>query len=131
MGAKMNRSSTREETVKLLYLISVNGQYNPGDYSEEVLHNLADISERLDDIDTIISDNLIDWTIDRLNYVDKAIIRYAIYEMKYCDLPYEIAIDEAVELTKKYSNLDDDQAKSFNNRLLDNIRKKIIGDRSR
>ncbi|MCK7484800.1 MAG: hypothetical protein MZU97_04095 [Bacillus subtilis] len=34
-------------------------------------------------LDRIISANLVDWTIDRLNYVDLAIIRYAVYEMKY------------------------------------------------
>jgi N utilization substance protein B len=50
------------------------------------------------------------------------IIRFAVYEMKYTETPYEIIIDEAVRLTKKYTNLDDDKAKSFNNKLLDKIK---------
>ena len=78
-----------------------------------------------EEIDEIIIENLSRYTIDRLNIVDKAIIRNAVYEMVYTDLPSNIAINEAINLTKKFSNLEDDQAKKFNNKLLDNIRKTL------
>lgn len=112
----------REDVVKLLYLTSMGGSFVETEYSDMVIARLDQVNARLEDLDGIISAKLENWTIDRLNYVDKAIVRYAVYEMKYLDLPPEIAINEALELTKKYSNLDDDNAKSFNNRLLQNIK---------
>ncbi len=121
----MGRTEERETVVKLLYLQSMGGSFANDEYAENILRILEDVLLHVDEIDQIISDNLQNWTIDRLNYVDKAIIRYAVYEMKYEDLPFEIAINEALELTKKYSNLDDDLAKSFNNKLLDNIKNSL------
>ena len=43
------------------------------------------------------------WTINRLNKVDKAILSLAIYELMYTDTPSVVAINEAIELSKKYS----------------------------
>jgi len=43
------------------------------------------------------------WTIDRLNKVDQAIISLGIYELMYTDTPSIVAINEAIELSKKYS----------------------------
>jgi N utilization substance protein B len=112
----------REDIVKLLYLTGVGGDYQKSDYDESIIKRLEEVTACLAQLDEIISLKLENWTIDRLNYVDKAIVRYALYEMKYLNLPPEIAINEALELTKIYSNLDDDNAKSFNNRLLQNIK---------
>ena len=112
----------RDDVVKLLYLSAMGGSYDRADYSETVNARLDVVLAELDNLDQIISNQLKNWTIDRLNYVDLAIVRYAVYEMKYMETPPEIAINEALELTKKYSNLDDDNAKSFNNRLLQNIK---------
>lgn len=86
---------------------------------EEVLKNL-------DEIDDVISDNLTNYTLNRLSYLDRAIIRYATYEMLYTDTPKAIIINEALEITKEYSDIDDLQ-RSFTNRLLDNI-KHSLGD---
>jgi len=72
-------------------------------------------------IDNLIETHLVNWSIQRLNYVDLAIIRYAVFEIVCMDKPKEVVINEALELTKKYSNLDDDKARKFNNRLLQNI----------
>ena len=72
-------------------------------------------------IDKVISDNLDKYTIDRLNYVDRAIIRLATYEMMYTDLAKTIIINEAIEITKEYTNLDDGMQAKFNNKLLDKI----------
>ncbi|MGI6392453.1 MAG: transcription antitermination protein NusB [Candidatus Izemoplasmatales bacterium] len=117
-----DKRKLREDVVTLLYLTSMGGSFLRTEYSDLVVTRLDEVNEHLDVLDKIIADKLENWTIDRLNYVDKAIIRYAVYEMKYLMLPPEIVINEALELTKKYSNLDDDNAKSFNNRLLQNIK---------
>lgn len=122
----MNRTELREEIIELSYLKSMEGDYQPENYDSETIDIVNDVFLHLLEIDQIISDNLLNWTIDRLNYVDKAIIRYAVYEMKYTDTPFEIVINEAINMTKKFTNLDDDAAKSFNNRLLENIKNKLF-----
>ena len=75
--------------------------------------------EHISDIDKIISENLKGWTIERLNKVDLAILRLAVYEMLYDDEPPDgIVINEAVEIAKKYSS---DQAPGFINGILGKI----------
>ncbi len=116
----MSRTKEREMIVCLLYTKSMQGGFDETDYPAEVLAAVAAV-----EIDRIIAENLIDWTIDRLNFVDKAIIRYAVYELAYTSEFHEVILDQAIELTKKYTNLDDDKQKAFNNRLLDTIKNKI------
>ena len=75
--------------------------------------------EHISDIDKIISENLKGWTIERLNKVDLAILRLAVYEMLYDDeTPDGIVINEAVEIAKKYSS---DQAPGVINGILGKI----------
>ncbi len=109
----------------LLYVHAMGGDFDMDQYEETILRRYQEILENLEKIDKVIGDNLVGYTIDRLNYVDLAIVENAVYEMFFTDTPIEIIINEAVNLTKKYSNLDDDAAKRFNNRLLDNIKTKM------
>ena len=83
------------------------------------------VLENLESIDNIISNSLVKYTIDRLSYVDRAIIRLATYEMKFLNLAKEVAIDEALLITREYSSLENDAQVKFNNKLLDNISKAI------
>ncbi len=78
-------------------------------------------------IDDIIEKHLFEYSLYRLAFLDRAIIRLAVYEMLKTDLAKEIIINEAVELTKIYSNLDDEKQHKFTNRVLDNIAKTIKG----
>ena len=91
-------------------------------FCEELFHGTV---ENLAQIDTIISRNLSDWTLERLSYVDRAIIRLAVYELAYTNTPFVIAINEALELTKLFSALDDQRQTKFNNKLLDKIGKEL------
>lgn len=118
----MKRSEFREKVVLLLYMQAMGGDFEKEEYTDEILQHYDEIIEKLDEINQIITDNLVGYTIDRLNFVDLAIVRNAVFEMAYTELPVEIIINEAINLTKKYTNLDDDSAKRFNNRLLDNIK---------
>ena len=59
-----------------------------------------------------------DWTIDRLSKVDQAILSLGIYELLYSDTPSVVAINEAVELSKKYS---DEAVTKMINGVLDKI----------
>ena len=61
------------------------------------------------------------WEIDRISKINLSLLKIAIYEMIYQKLPYRIAINEVVELAKRYS---DEQAQSFINGVLASIVKK-------
>lgn len=66
------------------------------------------VYDNIEEIDGIISDNLSGWTINRISKVSLAVLRLAIYEIKYMDdIPESVSIDEAVELCKTYSTQDD------------------------
>ncbi|MFA5006418.1 MAG: transcription antitermination protein NusB [Candidatus Izemoplasmatales bacterium] len=121
----MSRTKERETIVTLLYTKSMEGGYGEADHPDELLATFRAVLAKLPEIDRIISENLVDWTIDRLNKVDLAILRYAVYELAYTDEFHEVIIDQAIELTKKYTNLDDNKQKAFNNKLLDTIKNKI------
>lgn len=72
-----------------------------------VRQSLVDVISKKQEIDTIISENLKGWTVERLSKMDRQILRIAIYEILYSDIPYKVSINEAVELSKKYSEKDD------------------------
>ena len=71
-----------------------------------------------DEIDEIANDHLNNWTIDRLDSMGKEILRMGIYEMRYTDTPDLVAINEALELAKKYS---DDAVRKMINAVLDKL----------
>lgn len=121
----MSRTKERELMISALYARSMNGAYDDEQITDDMRRMVVSVEEKYPILDEIITNHLENWTIDRLNYVDKIIIRFAVYEMKYTDTPYEVIINEAIELTKKYTNLDDDKAKSFNNKLLDKIKSSL------
>ena len=59
--------------------------------------------KHLDQIDEVIKQSLFKWTIDRLSYVDRAIIRLATFELLFANTPAPIVINEAVEITKYFA----------------------------
>lgn len=118
----MGRREQRERIVTILYIHIMGGQFEESMFDETTKQMAHEVIQYEYALDKIISACLENYTIDRLNYMDLAIIRYATYEMKYTKTPFEVAINEALELTKKFTNLDDNKAKSFNNRLLDTIK---------
>lgn len=90
------------------------------EYIKEVMKSVTDYKE---EIDEIIKNSLINWTIERVSKVNLIIVRLAIAEMLYIDdVPEVVAINEAIELTKKYS---DDKSVSFVNGALDKAFKNI------
>ena len=74
--------------------------------------------ENIENIDEIIASVAKGWTIERMPKVDLAILRMAVYELKFGSTPTKVAINEAVELAKKYSS---DNAPSFVNGVLGKI----------
>jgi len=61
--------------------------------------------------------------IDKLNNIERAVLRIALYELSNChDVPYKVAINEAIELAKTFGS---EKSYSFVNGLLDNVVSKI------
>lgn len=86
---------------------------NASDASEIVVDDFArkeaeGVYANIDAIDSVISENLRGWTISRISRVALSILRLAVYEIKYSDeVPTSVAINEAVELAKKFGTDDD------------------------
>ena len=79
------------------------------------------VLEKIDEIDATIEASSSGWKLNRIGKVDLAILRLATYEVKYDeDIPTGVAINEAVELAKKYG---EDQSASFVNGILAKIAK--------
>lgn len=75
--------------------------------SSYVNTTLTEIIDKLEEIDNVISNNLKDWKLERLSKMDRQILRISAYEILYSDIPYKVSINEAVELSKKYSEKDE------------------------
>ena len=92
---------------------------------ERALHIREGVRERETELETIIEEYS-KWKKERIDIIDKAILKMALYEM-LCDpqVPPAVAIDEAVELAKKFSS---GTAYRFINGLLDRVRKEKMGD---
>lgn len=125
-----NRSELREIIMKIIYQVNMFEEskldYDLNDLIKEQLEVENDfINETIDGIiknkekiDALANKYLKDWTMERLNKVDQAIISLGIYELMYTDTPSIVAINEAIELSKKYS---DDAVTKMINGILDKI----------
>lgn len=61
------------------------------------------VIERQDEVDAAISGNLQEWSLERLGAVERAVLRIAMWELLSGEVPAPVAIDEAVELAKRYA----------------------------
>ncbi|MFD0130235.1 transcription antitermination factor NusB, partial [Bacillus subtilis] len=81
------------------------------------------VLEHQDQLDEMISKHLVNWKLDRIANVDRAILRLAAYEMAYAeDIPVNVSMNEAIELAKRFG---DDKATKFVNGVLSNIKSDI------
>ncbi len=129
----MQRSLMRELAFKLIYETEFQKQVDSNQLEiffennnikeQEVKDYLRDIrtgiEKEKEEIEELISKNLKDnWKIDRIPKINLSLLEIAIYEMLYKGLPYKVAINEVVELAKKYS---DDNGPQFINGILASI----------
>ena len=125
-----NRSELREVAMKCLYQVYImeptNIEFNVDDiikeqieveneFVTELVKGVLDNSKKIDEL---ANKYLVDWTIDRLNKVDKAILSIGIYELTFTNTPSVVAINESIELSKKYS---DEAVTKMINGVLDSI----------
>ena len=126
-----NRSELRDIIIKVLYQANMYEEANIDFEYKDLIKEQLELENEFvtDSINGIVKnkDKLIkkankylkkDWTIDRLSKVDQAILLLGIYELLYTDTPSVVAINEAIELSKKYS---DDAVTKMINGVLDKI----------
>ncbi len=130
----MNRSEMREQAFKIMYSLEIQKNENLEEQlglyiesneikDESAIEYIKDavlgIEENKKEILANIEKNLKeDWKIERISKIDLVILKLAIYEIKYKEIPYKVVINEAVELAKKYG---EDNSKNFVNGILASI----------
>ena len=85
------------------------------DFVKDMVYGVITYKEELD---RLANSKMKDWDISRIDKTGAAILRLALYELKYTDTPFEVVINEAVELAKKYS---DDSVCKIINAVLDKV----------
>ena len=125
-----SRSELREKIMIILYQIDINKSQHINFNVEEIISDNLDIDNEFvrdtvygvityeDEIIKIANKYLKDWDINRIDKTGAAILKMAIYELKYTDTPHIVVINEAVELAKKYS---EDSVRKIINAVLDKM----------
>ncbi len=109
------RHIRRREAVQSLFAESFTSQSKHNDLAEKVL-------AKKDELDAEIFQAAPAWPIEKLNKIDLAILRLAVYELKNHEVPPKVVIDEAVELAKEFGA---ESSPSFVNGVLGTIYKEV------
>ena len=125
----MKRRTAREKALQSLFQIDVSdiepneamqhaldGQESDA-FFEQLVYGVLENKEKIDEM---IKRHLINWKLDRLANVDRAILRLSAYEMIFLDdIPVNVSMNEAIELAKQFG---DDKSAKFVNGVLSNIK---------
>ena len=119
---------TRHEAREVAFIIIFEKSFQPEDSLDDLIDTAAEseffevngfvrttvssVFEHLPDIDKEVEQHLVGWSSARISRVARAVLRLAAYEILFSDIPDGVAINEAVEITKKYSV--QDEAKYIN-----------------
>ena len=130
----MKRSAIRELAFKLIYSMEIQKTENVDeqielyfeceeivekDAKEYIIDAIKGIEKHEEEINELIRKNLkADWSLERISKIDFSILKLAIYEIKYKELPFKVAINEALEIAKKYG---ESSSKNFINGILASI----------
>lgn len=134
----MKRSAIRELTFRLIYSLEIQkvedleeqielymqcNDIEEDDAKEYIKDAILGIKENNIEIQGLIEKNLkADWKIDRISKIDLSLLKLAIYEIKYKQIPYKVAINESLELAKKYG---EETSKNFINGILASVVKEM------
>ena len=130
----MKRSLLREKIMVILYQLDIAKDQKLNVSIDDTIKANVEVENEFvkqvvygcvtykDKIDNLANKYMNDWSIDRIDKTGAAILRMAIYELMYTDTPEVVVINEAIELSKNYS---DDNVRKIINAVLD----KIIKDR--
>lgn len=129
----MKRSEAREMLFKALYEVEIqndvtdehillfleNNEVIDKETIKYVSESIKSIYEKNEELEETIAGKLKkDWTLERISKVNIALLKLAIYEIKYAEIPFKVVINEVVDLAKKYS---EETAPAFINGILASI----------
>ena len=130
----MRRREQREHIFKLLFMTEFNSEEEMSEQLSLYFDTLEELSEKdqeymsrkyrhvlekLDEIDALLNETSNGWKTKRMSRVDLTALRLAVYELKFDqDVPTGVAINEAVELAKKYGG---DESPAFVNGVLAHV----------
>ena len=134
----MKRSAIRELTFRLIYSLEIQkaedleeqielylecNEVEDDEAKEYIKDAIIGINKNINEIQGLIEKNLkADWKIDRISKIDLSLLKLAIYEIKYNKIPYKVAINEGLELAKKYG---EETSKNFINGILASVVKEL------
>lgn len=129
------RTQSRESALKILYQAELTRReihlaadkfWNEFETIDENIRTYTDrltsgIEKNLEKIDNKISEHATNWQLKRMAVIDRNVLRIGVFELLYTDdIPPKVTINEAVELAKKYGDL---ESSKFVNGILDKIHK--------
>lgn len=134
MSKKMGRRTARETALQILYQIDLTGEYDnrkvilehwvqefcvPDNLAEFISELVEGTLKNKEEIDQRLASTSHEWALDRMNNVDRNLMRLAVFEMLYCPgTPQRVTLNEAIEIAKRFGG--DDSAK-FINGILDKL----------
>ncbi|MBN1254518.1 MAG: transcription antitermination factor NusB [Deltaproteobacteria bacterium] len=131
------RRKAREIALQILYQLEVNPldhqealklfwqTVSPsGPVKEFAARIVEGVQQYREEIDAVIKRYAEHWRLDRMDRVDKSILRMGVYELQYCDdIPVKVALNEAIDLGKKFGT---EESGAFINGILDRISKEEV-----
>jgi N utilization substance protein B len=125
----MKRRLSRVKAVQSLFQVDMSGtdkdeaidnvilsHEKKADFLEQLVSGTL---EHLEDIDEILKKHLLNWKIERVGNVDRAVIRMAIFEMKYVpEIPINVSLNEAIDIAKGFGG---DESGKFVNGVLSKV----------
>lgn len=125
------RSRARETALQILYQDDLNpgldpsaagqfvashsGESEPGRLAEQLVHGVL---QHRSELDSRLGDAAEHWSLERMAAIDRNVLRLGAYELLYTETPDRVAVDEAIELAKKYGS---GQSAAFVNGILDRL----------
>ena len=134
----MNISKIREYVFMLIYELEIQKEFNEENIDIFLTNNniedknarkyirktVRGIKSNESEIEKIISTKLKpEWAMERISKINMALLKLSVYEMIYAEVPYKVAINEAIELAKVYG---DDSSANFINGVLANVVKENL-----
>lgn len=131
------RRKSREFALQALYQLNITKQdvtallaqfqehFLPDGEADEFLRRLVlGVLKHCEELDRLIERYSENWRLDRIDVIDRNILRMALFELLYCeDIPPKVSINEAIDLGKRYGSED---SGSFINGILDRIQNEVV-----
>jgi len=131
------RRKSREFALQVLYQLNITKQeavtaltrfqehFSPHEEADEFLNRLVlGVLEHCQEFDRLIEQYSENWHLERINMVDRNILRMALFELLYCEeIPPKVTINEAIDLGKRYGSED---SGCFINGILDRIQNEVV-----